>query len=284
MSDSFDLSFLLRIGSLEIRSLASENSSLGLKEYFEKLSKFVTNAPPGLDGLRKITANIPIDKADYHNINGLKIFMEDIGCNRYSERFDEIIASCKRGHTKYASDLAKIIREEIKEFFAGVIAAKKAAEKQEEEGKKIPGGTGQPSIPLTTALAQFDQEDSKRKKCVLAVDDSPVMLKTISSILKEEYDVYTLANPMTIEKVLQQITPDLFILDYKMPNRSGFDLVPIIRDFLEHKDTPIIFLTSLGTSEYVSTAFALGACDFIVKPFQDDVLIDKIKRHIVRKK
>ena len=87
-----------------------------------------------------------------------------------------------------------------------------------------------------------------------------------------------------VEKFLQQITPELFLLDYKMPELSGFDLIPIIRSFEAHKDTPIIFLTSMATAEYVTNAFALGACDYIVKPFQGKQLREKINKHIVRKK
>jgi len=74
------------------------------------------------------------------------------------------------------------------------------------------------------------------------------------------------------------------LLDYKMPDLNGFELVPIIRSFEEHKDTPIIFLTSMGTTEHVSAAAMLGASDFLVKPFEPYTLQDKIAKHIVRKK
>jgi DNA-binding response OmpR family regulator len=93
-----------------------------------------------------------------------------------------------------------------------------------------------------------------------------------------------MTDPTKLEKFLQQITPELFLLDYNMPVLSGFDLIPIIRNFEEHKNTPIIFLTSMGTQTNVATAFKLGACDFIVKPFQGLQLREKIKKHIVRKK
>ena len=119
---------------------------------------------------------------------------------------------------------------------------------------------------------------------ILAVDDSAVMLKTISSLLSKEYKVYGMTDPTRLEIFLKQITPELFLLDYKMPLRSGFDLIPIIRGFKEHKETPIIFLTSEGTSDHVSGALSLGACDFMVKPFQENILLEKIAKHIVRKK
>ena len=130
----------------------------------------------------------------------------------------------------------------------------------------------------------MDNEEAVRKLRILAIDDSPVILRTITSILSDEYKVYEMTNPTMLEKFLEQITPELFLLDYKMPELSGFDLVPVIRSYKEHKNTPIIFLTSMGTVDHVSAALALGACDFIVKPFQGNILREKIAKHIVRKK
>jgi DNA-binding response OmpR family regulator len=69
-----------------------------------------------------------------------------------------------------------------------------------------------------------------------------------------------------------------------MPDINGFELIPIIRSYAEHKDTPVIFLTSIGTIDNVTAAIALGASDFIVKPFNPESLREKVSKHIVRKK
>ena len=122
-----------------------------------------------------------------------------------------------------------------------------------------------------------------RKLLILAVDDSPVILKSVSSVLSDSYKVFTLPKPAELENVLKKLTPDLFLLDYHMPHLNGFELIPIIRSFVEHKDTPIIFLTSEGTIKNIAAALALGACDVVEKPFQPDILREKIARHIVRK-
>ena len=127
-------------------------------------------------------------------------------------------------------------------------------------------------------------EETVRKPQILAVDDTQVILKTISLALGDDYYVFTLSDPMLVEKYLQQMKPDLILLDYKMPGLNGFDLVPIIRKFEEHKDTPIIFLTSMGTNDNILTAASLGASDFIVKPFKADVLREKVAKLIAQKK
>jgi len=119
------------------------------------------------------------------------------------------------------------------------------------------------------------------KPVILAVDDSPDILKAVHSILHDKYKVYTLPRPEKLQDILRDIKPVLFLLDYKMPELSGFDLIPIIRGFPEHEDTPIIFLTSERTIDHVTAAVGLGACDFIVKPFKVDVLREKIAKHII---
>ena len=126
-------------------------------------------------------------------------------------------------------------------------------------------------------------KEKLRKPQILSVDDSPVVLKAISVALDEDYEVFTLSDSFMVEKYLQQNTPDLILLDYKMPRLSGFDLVPIIRKFEKHKDTPIIFLTSMGTNDHVSAAALLGASDFIVKPFHANTLREKVAKHITTK-
>jgi len=121
---------------------------------------------------------------------------------------------------------------------------------------------------------------SSTKRIVLAVDDAPDILRTVHSMLHVKYKVYTLPKPDKLSKLLRDVTPDLFLIDYKMPSISGFDLIAIIREFPEHIETPVIFMTSEGTFDNINTAVDLGAVDFIAKPFEMDVLRGKIERHI----
>ena len=129
-----------------------------------------------------------------------------------------------------------------------------------------------------------DGEDENREKpVILAVDDAPDILRAVHSMLRDKYKVYTLPKPEKLQGMLQTIKPDIFLLDYQMPGMSGFDLIPVIREFPEHKDTPIVFLTSAGTIDTLNTALDLGANDFIVKPVDMDVLREKVAKWTARK-
>jgi len=128
-----------------------------------------------------------------------------------------------------------------------------------------------------------EEKDIRNEKpVVLAIDDSPDVLKAVFSMLRDAYKVFALPKPEKLKDFLTKTTPDIFLLDYEMPDISGFDLIPVIREFPEHKETPIIFLTSSGTIEHLTVAVDLGASDFIVKPFETDVLRAKVAKSIAR--
>jgi len=142
--------------------------------------------------------------------------------------------------------------------------------------------------PEKTTLKEWVEprlmDDSSKKPVIFAVDDSPVILRSVSSLLSSDYKVYLLAKSTMLEKILSQVKPDLFLLDYNMPGLNGFELIPIIRSYREHKYTPIIFLTSEGTIDHLSGAVKLGACDFIVKPVHPTTLREKVAKHITKKR
>jgi len=121
---------------------------------------------------------------------------------------------------------------------------------------------------------------SKSRPTVLAVDDCLSTLKSINTFLCNDYKVCTLPKPEHLKELLKSLTPDLFLLDCNMPVLSGFDLIPIIRKIPEHHDTPIVFLTSEGTMDNIYVALENGACDFLVKPVDEDTLRSKLSTHL----
>jgi len=122
--------------------------------------------------------------------------------------------------------------------------------------------------------------DDNSKHSVLIVDDVSSMLRAMQYALNDRYKVYILSKSEDAIDFLRTKTPDLILLDYVMPIINGFDLIPIIREIPEHKDTPIIIITTEGTQDHVNKAMSIGASDFIVKPFKPKELNDKVAKHI----
>ena len=288
-SENFDLPMLMRLDELDIRAVAAKNMSLQVGQYFDLLTKFIIHEPEITEALTRITA-LDGDENAFRTLADTRTLFEYMGCKKFAQAFSEIVDAGRINDKRFAAACAKKISGDFSGFYKRILATKKETE---EIPSSIPDSNDltyeEPNVSfemhsLHKLLKMMDHEESTRKLRILAIDDAPVMMKTISAVLSDEYKVYLMSDPMKLEKFLTQITPELFLLDYQMPELNGFDLVPIIRGFKEHKDTPIIFITSLGTTDHVSAALTLGACDFIVKPFQGNILREKIAKHIVRKR
>jgi len=292
---NFDIPTLLRLGDLDIRRVAAENTSLTVGKYFDLLSGFIDLAPAVTDTLNAM-AGLNCDRDAFQNLAGMRILLENLGYTKLLPVIDGILSAGEKGNMEFVAGCAKRILPDFVRLYTRTETAIKSGITEISSNldsndliysymsySRNYGVTAR-GLPLIQVLEQVDSAEASRKMRVLAVDDSPIMLKNIASTLRDEYKVFTLSNSTQVERFLKQVSPELFLLDYKMPDINGFELVPIIRSFEEHKDTPIIFLTSMGTKDHISTAAMLGACDFVVKPFDSYTLHDKIAKHIVRKK
>ncbi|MCL2810217.1 MAG: response regulator [Treponema sp.] len=125
-----------------------------------------------------------------------------------------------------------------------------------------------------------DDEGDDSRPSVLVVDDVSSMLRAMQYALHDRYKVFVLSKSEDVIDFLRNKKPDLILLDYIMPVLNGFDLIPMIRKLPDHKDTPIIIITTEGTQEHVNEAMTLGASDFMVKPFKPLELNNKVAKHI----
>ena len=266
----FDLSSLLEVGDLGMRQFA-EKSEMSVEEYSEILSELLRLAPDAQRALSRFTA-MDVDREDYRSLDNMVVLMGSIECNIFIPTLYDILGAYEKGNWRLASHHAKAISDSFTMFSSQIDKAKRTVEAEE-----MP----ETSISLKKQIIQLDKQEGRNKKVILAVDDSPIILKSVSALLSDTYKVYTLPKPAMIQDILNKIKPELFLLDYLMPKINGFELIPIIRNFDEHKDTPIVFLTSEGTIEVVKEALSLGAKDFIIKPFNPDMLREKIAKHIL---
>ena len=133
--------------------------------------------------------------------------------------------------------------------------------------------------PSDSKEISFEDEDGN-KPAVLVVDDVSSMLRAMQYALQDRYKVFILSKSEDVMDFLRTKKPELIVLDYLMPVMNGFDLIPMIRTLPEHKETPIIIITTEGTHDHVNEAMTIGASDFNVKPFKPKELNDKVARHI----
>lgn len=116
---------------------------------------------------------------------------------------------------------------------------------------------------------------------LLIVDDEQAILHMLTTILKkEEFKHIDTASTAEEALALCQIKRyDLVFLDVMLPGRSGFEICPLIR---ETTDATIFFLTARSTDLDKLSGFALGADDYITKPFNPLEVVARVKAHLRR--
>jgi putative two-component system response regulator len=117
-------------------------------------------------------------------------------------------------------------------------------------------------------------------KTIFVVDDNNVNLLAAKEALSKHYDVFTLASAAAMFELVENVTPDLILLDIMMPEINGFEALKRLKAEARYAFIPVIFLTSKNDAPTEALGFELGAVDFMSKPFSEPVLLNRIKRHL----
>lgn len=113
---------------------------------------------------------------------------------------------------------------------------------------------------------------------VLVVDDEPNIVISIKFLMKQKgYEVRTASNGEEALQALNEKVPDLILLDVMMPKPDGYEVCQKIRATAKWKDIPVIMLTAKGREVEREKGFAMGADDYITKPFSTQELVAKVQ-------
>jgi len=122
--------------------------------------------------------------------------------------------------------------------------------------------------------------DLKIKKTIFIVDDNDVNLSTAAQALSKQYRVFTLPSAAAMFELLNNVVPNLILLDILMPEMDGFEAMRLLKSNDRYSDIPVIFLTGRNDAATEAHGFEIGALDFISKPFSEPVLLNRIKTHL----
>lgn len=125
-------------------------------------------------------------------------------------------------------------------------------------------------------------EKGSIKKRILAVDDAVIILRKITDALEEYYDVVTVNSGTRALRYLEKEKPDLILLDIRMMPKNGLETLEEIRAMEDRADIPVIMLTGVEDKKSVMEGIKLGICDYILKPFFPDELLERIQRALER--
>ena len=116
---------------------------------------------------------------------------------------------------------------------------------------------------------------------ILVVEDEPNILDPLEYLLER--------NGLTVDSVvdgaaacrrLEETTPNLILLDVMIPNIDGFEVLRTVRAKYSSSELPVVMLSAKGHEADRLKAEALGANDFITKPFSNDDLIRRVRRQL----
>jgi len=120
-----------------------------------------------------------------------------------------------------------------------------------------------------------------KKQTILIVDDTPENIDVLVGILKDEYEVIAALNGSKALKIIQSgKQPDLILLDVMMPEMDGYQACKKLKADYTTQHIPVIFVTAKVSVNDELKGFALGAADYISKPFSPPIIKARIKTHL----
>ncbi|MFV9510381.1 response regulator [Tepidibacillus sp. LV47] len=117
------------------------------------------------------------------------------------------------------------------------------------------------------------------KKKVLIVDDQFGIRVLLYEVFgKEGYQTYQAANGKEALLIVQQVSPDIVLLDMKIPGMDGLEILKRIKKI--NRDIKVIMMTAYGELDMINEATKLGAITYITKPFDIDLIRSIVKEQI----
>ena len=127
-------------------------------------------------------------------------------------------------------------------------------------------------------------KDNETKGVVLVVDDQLDNLRLLSQLLSERgYSVRAAKTGIEALASIQSALPDLVLLDIRLPDISGYEVCAQLKSSEATRDLPVLFLSALKETDEILRGFAVGAVDYISKPFQAEEVLARVKINVEMK-
>jgi len=129
----------------------------------------------------------------------------------------------------------------------------------------------------------FPRDKGPVKKRVMIVDDDPDALALMENILTDEgFELIKVSNATEVGLRAAQLSPDLILLDFLMPEINGFEVSKALRNNELTRSIPIMAVTCLTKEQDIERIFECGADEYLAKPFKVDQLLEKVRELIGR--
>jgi len=118
------------------------------------------------------------------------------------------------------------------------------------------------------------------RNTIILVDDNLTNLTVGKNMLKTFYNVIPVLSARVMFETLEDVIPDLILLDIEMPEMDGYEAITRLKSEARFADIPIIFLTAKDDADSELEGLDLGAVDYVTKPFSAPLLLKRISREL----
>ena len=123
--------------------------------------------------------------------------------------------------------------------------------------------------------------ESKKRDIALVVDDSPETLRLLTDALDgADMTVMVAMDGAAAMRIVDQITPDIILLDAVMPGMDGFETCRRLKRDAGLSNVPVIFMTGLAETEHIVRGLEAGGVDYVTKPIVIEEMLARIRVHL----
>ena len=123
--------------------------------------------------------------------------------------------------------------------------------------------------------------EAKKRDVALVVDDSPETLRLLTDALDgADMTVMVAMDGAAAMRIVDQITPDIILLDAVMPGMDGFETCRRLKREAGLSNVPVIFMTGLAETEHIVRGLEAGGVDYVTKPIVIEEMLARIRVHL----
>ena len=124
----------------------------------------------------------------------------------------------------------------------------------------------------------MDMKHGASRPRILIVDDCPINIKTLAAILKGRLEILAAISGQDGLETARNQLPSQIFFDVELPDADRFQLIQTLKNDPKTREIPVIFVTSHAENRDQARGIALGAADFIAKPFQPERIRNCVER------
>lgn len=123
------------------------------------------------------------------------------------------------------------------------------------------------------------ENGSAQKRVLIVEDDEHIALLLEYMLMREDFVAVKAADGRQAERIIEsEAPPALVVLDYMLPYRSGLELIGMIRASQTWKNVPVMMLSAKSQEQDIVTCLDAGVSDYMVKPFQVNEFMARVRR------